>query len=480
MSLTKKVFFNTGAQIVSRGLMSLLGIITFALLTRYLGVAGFGDYTTVLAFSGLALTIADFGFSTIILRDLSLQPEAKKRRYFRISNTTRSLFALVVSLATLAILPFLDYSLAVKLGIALVTSSIIVQVQAFAIRNYLQAKYEVYKFVISELIARVVLLGAMFYVLVNGYGLVAIFAATVFTTLLQFFLSLLWIKKTGDYGFQYDAKENRQIIEDSFWMGIVLILSFTYVKVDTVILSFLRDSFDVGIYGAPYRIIEVVSTFPGMLMANLAPAVSQLAKNNLSKLASVTPKILTAMSAISIPLFVGGSLLAPQIITLAAGSEFTNASTVSIAGKAIAAPEVLQILLLVSILSFWVVALNSVVVALGKQKRLLTSYAGAAIFNIAANLIFVPKFSYFAASLTTLIAEFIILVYSAKILKEYIDFRLDFLGLGKVLLSSALMAIAILLLKPIGVILTTLIAALIYLFLALFVFKILNLKKIIR
>lgn len=480
MSLTKKVFLNTGAQIVSRGLMSLLGIVTFALLTRYLGVAGFGDYTTVLAFSGLALTIADFGFSTIILRDLSLQSEAKKRRYFRVSNATRSVFALVVSLVTLAILPFLDYSLSVKLGIALVTTSIVVQVQAFAIRNYLQAKYEVYKFVISELIARAVLLGAMFYVLVNGYGLVAIFGATVFTTLLQFLLSLLWIKKSGDYGFHYDASENRKIIEDSFWMGIVLILSFTYVKVDTVILSFLRDSFDVGIYGAPYRIIEVISTFPGMLMANLAPAVSLLAKNNLPKLASVTPKILTAMSAISIPLFVGGSLLAPQIITLAAGSEFTNASTISIAGRAIAAPEVLQILLLVSILSFWVVALNSVVVALGKQKRLLASYASAAVFNIAANLIFVPQFSYFAATLTTLIAELIILVYSAKILKEYVNFKVDFLGLGKVLMASVLMAVVVLVLKPIGVILTTLIAALVYLLFAIFIFKILDLKKILK
>lgn len=479
MSLTKKVFWNTGAQIISRGLMSLLGIVTFGLLTRYLGVSNFGDYTTVMAFGGLVTTVADFGFSVIVLRDLSLQDGEKKRHYFRISNFARTIFALVVSLLAVAILPVLGYSIVVKMGIAMVAISVIAQVQSFAIRNYLQVEYQVYKFVISEIIARVILLGGIFYVLNNDLGLIAIFVVTALSWVVQFLLGLVWIVKTKDYGFSYNSTDVRKLIQDSFWMGIVLILSFTYVKVDTVILSILKDSYDVGIYGAPYRIIEVVSTFPGMLMANLAPAVSQFAVTNHKKLKEVTTKIITAMGAISIPLFVGGSMLATGVIELAAGEEFVYASTVSIFAKTVGAPQVLQILLLVGVFGFWVVALNSIIVALGQQKKLLLSYSIAAIFNIVANLIFIPQFSYLASAIITLISELIILYSSTRILKSLIDFKIDFRALAKVIFASILMGGIIFALKSMGVVLVTIFASIFYIAFTLGILKLIEPKNIL-
>lgn len=459
--------------------MSLLGIVTFALLTRYLGVASFGDYTTVMAFGGLVTTVADFGFSVIVLRDLSLKEGSDKRRYFRLSNSARTLFALAASLICLAILPFVGYSMVVKLGIALMAVSVIAQVQSFALRNYLQVEYQVYKFVISELIARVILLGGVFYILTNNLGILAIFIVTALSWVVQFLLGLIWISKSRDYGFSYNQVETKKIIQDSFWMGIVLVLSFTYVKVDTVILSILRDSYDVGIYGAPYRIIEVISTFPGMLMGNLAPAVSQFAITNRKKLSEATSKVLTAMAAISIPLFVGGSLLASPIIELAAGEEFVYASTVSIFAKTIGAPQVLQILLLVSVFGFWVVALNSIIVALGQQKKLVFSYALAAVFNIVANIILVPQFSYLAASIITLLSELIILYFSLRILRDLINFKIDLGALGKIIFASALMAGAIIAIKSMGVILITIVAAVLYLALILGPLKMISVKDII-
>ena len=50
MSLAKKVAQNTLVQIIGKIVSTILGIFSLALMTRYLGQAGFGDYTTINTF----------------------------------------------------------------------------------------------------------------------------------------------------------------------------------------------------------------------------------------------------------------------------------------------------------------------------------------------------------------------------------------------------------------------------------------------
>lgn len=66
---------NAVAQIVGIPLQSLLSLATFAAITRYLGPSVFGDYVAAMAYLFLPTVIADIGISTIVLRDISTEPE---------------------------------------------------------------------------------------------------------------------------------------------------------------------------------------------------------------------------------------------------------------------------------------------------------------------------------------------------------------------------------------------------------------------
>jgi O-antigen/teichoic acid export membrane protein len=50
MSLTGQVGRNTIVQVTGKVLGTILGLIVIALLTRYLGTEGYGQYTTVIAY----------------------------------------------------------------------------------------------------------------------------------------------------------------------------------------------------------------------------------------------------------------------------------------------------------------------------------------------------------------------------------------------------------------------------------------------
>ena len=62
-------------QMAAQGMSLTTGLATSAILSRYLGVEGFGQFYYVFAFYYFFLTLNDLGVNTIILREISQKPE---------------------------------------------------------------------------------------------------------------------------------------------------------------------------------------------------------------------------------------------------------------------------------------------------------------------------------------------------------------------------------------------------------------------
>jgi len=123
MSLTKKVFYNTSAQFIGKILNTILGLVSVAVITRYLGVSGYGDYTTAFAYIMFFSVISDFGFFWVIVRKISIGEQIEK--VIHNAQTLRLIFAAVVILAALVIAGFLPYSYELKIAVSMVAISIL-------------------------------------------------------------------------------------------------------------------------------------------------------------------------------------------------------------------------------------------------------------------------------------------------------------------------------------------------------------------
>ena len=55
MNLKKRVAQNTIIQIIGKAVSTLLGVAALALMTRYLGTNGFGQYSTIITFVSFLL-----------------------------------------------------------------------------------------------------------------------------------------------------------------------------------------------------------------------------------------------------------------------------------------------------------------------------------------------------------------------------------------------------------------------------------------
>src|SRR5262249_48337432 len=108
---------------------------------------------------------------------------------------------------------------------------------------------------------------------------------------------------------------------------------------------------------------------------------------------------LRALLQVAIPLAVGIGLLSEPIVALVGGREYLPDSAVA-----------LSILICYLPFSYANGLTQYVLIAAGKQRMLTGAFAVALVFNLVANLLLTPRFSYVGAAWVTVASELVLLV----------------------------------------------------------------------
>ncbi|KKS65979.1 MAG: Polysaccharide biosynthesis protein, partial [Parcubacteria group bacterium GW2011_GWC2_42_6] len=127
-------------------------------------------------------------------------------------------------------------------------------------------------------------------------------------------------------------------------------------------------------------------------------------------------------------LVVGTFFVSPQIVDLLGGGNYPEAAVI------------LNLLMLAVGVIFFGSLFSFGLIALEGQKKLLRISAWGAIFNLAANFILIPKFSYWAAAATTVLTELLVTILMLAAIKKISQFRPSFSVLNRVLLALLPMA----------------------------------------
>ena len=116
-SYTKKIALNTMVQIIGKVITTSISVVMLGYLSRYLGVSGYGEYTTVFAFLGFFAILADLGLYNIAVREVSKSFENAKKVMGNIATIRISLAIFFLLLAPVVAHFIPSYSSEVKLGI---------------------------------------------------------------------------------------------------------------------------------------------------------------------------------------------------------------------------------------------------------------------------------------------------------------------------------------------------------------------------
>lgn len=443
MSLTQKVAYNTLVQITGKVITTAVSLVLIAAITRYLGVSGYGEYTTIFAYVSFWAVLADFGFFWILVRELSKSySQEEKEKIFNNIVTLRSVLGIIIFLLAFLIALFIpSYPMIVKLGIGTCAAGWFwISINSTYVGLF-QANLKMHYAVLTDVMGRLIILALVLFFIKLGYGLNTIIWAYFAGNLVNFILSVYFGRLFSKFKLAFDWQLWKKSFYEALPMGMVLILGILYFKIDTVMLSLFKSSKDVGIYGAPFKILEILLLIPAMFMGNVFPIITKYLEEKDARLNSALQKSFDFLVICALPIVAGAMILAPQIINFVAGQEFVNASTMGpFWGQPSTAPTVLRILIITVGIYFISQLFNNTIIAMGRQKEMVKPYLIFALVNILLNLYLIPKFSYIGAAIVTIITAILVLYFTARIVFHYYkDIKIDYLIMAKAFIASLLM-----------------------------------------
>jgi O-antigen/teichoic acid export membrane protein len=453
MTLSAQVAYNTIVQVIGKAIATVLGLAAIAIMARYLREIGFGQYTTIITFLSFFGIIADFGL-TLVTSQMISRPESNQTVLLNNLFSLRLVSAIIfLGLAPLIVL-FFPYEPIIKLGVAIAALSFFFTALNQILVGFFQKNLTMTVVSVAEVVSRIILFIGIIITAYLNLGLMSIMISTVISSLVSFIMHYWFSRRFIKIGWQIDLAVWREIIKKSWPLGLTIFFNLIYLRADIFILSLLKSQADVGIYGATYKVIDVLTTLPFMFAGLILPILTaEWACQNLKKFNLVLQKSFDAMIMIAIPLIIGAQLTARPLMILIAGGNFAQSG------------HLLKILILAIGFIFIGCLLAHAVIAIDKQKNIIGAYVFTALTSLAGYLIFIPRFSYYGAAWVTVYSELAIALFSLYIVVKYSRFKPNLTVLVKSSAASIVMALGVyLLIGKLKLILIILLAGIIYLF----------------
>lgn len=427
MSYTRRIAHNTIIQIVGKTISTIIGVVVIGMLTRYLGQAGFGQYTTIMAFLSFFGVLVDMGLYIILVKKIS-EPNVDQDSLVSNIFTLRLISAIIfLGLAPIVVL-FFPYPAVVKLGVLITTLSFLGITLNQVLAGVFQKNLRMDKVAIAEVIGRIILITSTFLVIRANLGLLWVMGSVVAGSLINFFITFLFSKQFVKIHLSFNFQIWKNIIKETWPIALSIAFNLVYFKADTIILSLYYKPEVVGIYGASYKVLEVLTTFPAMFAGLVLPLLAAAwAIRDMEKFKRVLQKGFDFMIMVAVPLVIGTLFLAQPIMNLIA-PEFIDSA------------RILQLLIIATATIFVGNLFGNTVVAINKQKVMMWLYLAVAVISLAGYLIFIRKYSYFGAAWMTIASELMVTTSAGLIVCITSRAWLSFKMFAKVLIASAVMA----------------------------------------
>jgi O-antigen/teichoic acid export membrane protein len=188
------------------------------------------------------------------------------------------------------------------------------------------------------------------------------------------------------------------------------LLASLFFKIDVTLLEPLKGSEIVGKYSAAYKWIDAIGLIPSLFTMALLPIMSRQAHEDRAALQRNYHFAVKLLFMLALPIAVGTTFVAPTLIAILGGQRFVDVGA-----------ESLQLMIWFLPVG-WINSLtNYVLVALDLQRAMRWAFLAGVLFNVIANLIFIPLFSYQAAAIITIFSELVLQIAFYRLLRTALD-----------------------------------------------------------
>ena len=412
---TRSVAKNSAAPMVLNLFNKGIDFVFAAFYLRVLGPAAAGSFATAIATAGIFEIIANYGLNILLIREVS-QDRRQAGNFLFNSSIVRLLTALV------GMLPIAVYVLStarspnpltpaeivaiVFMMVGMVFSGLTLGVSGLF---YVYERAEVPAAMSTVTTMLKVAFGVA--VLLAGFSFVGLAAVSIVVNLITLALLTLMALRQFDLGepARPDTALLRSMLRLGFPLMLIHLLQTIFISIDILLLRQLLPNGEevVGWYNSAWKWFNALQIIPAYFTLALFPIISRAIKENMDAARRMYRMSLKLMLLLALPIAAMTTFAAPLLIGLLGGEEFLPQGAIA-----------LQIIIW-SIPFGWLNSVtNYVLIALGLERMQPRAFAVAVGFNIALNWLLIPRFSFVAAGIVTILSEVVLLVMFSHYLRR--------------------------------------------------------------
>lgn len=392
---------NSGLLLLSQFTNKGLDFLFALYMLRALGPVGNGQYQYAILVWLYLKTVTDFGLGVLATQQIAHAPERAGEMLGQ--ATLLRLVLLAAALPPLAL--FLGVNAlwggigAVQIGaVTLLALSIVPTAYTDSATSVFNGRERFEIPAAVTILGSVVGLGLRAGTLLAGWGPVGLAVAAVVANLLTLGPIVLLIRRLGvraEWSLPWGAA--RRLLRDGGPLLVNALLQSLFFTLDVFILQPLKGERAVGLYGVSIKLINTLLIISSTFTLVLFPQLARQAVRDRAGLSRTYHFAVRVLLILALPMAVGVTALAPEFVRIIGGTAY-------LPGAATA----LRLIVWLLPFSFVNGVTQYVLIALNQQRRMTWAFVATVIFNIVANLLFVPRYSYGASAVISVLSEIVL------------------------------------------------------------------------
>lgn len=388
MTTPRRLLSNTAVVVIGSLLQRLLSFVTTTLLARGLGGELFGVYAFVVAYVMIFSFLVDLGFERVITREMARQPE-RVGHLLGTGFVLRGGLSIVATAVAITVAWLLRLPSLTRWCIVLAALGLPLSVEGF-VRAFFQVRFQMQYAYLLSLPGGVLFVVLAAGVIWTGGGLAAVFVAGLAAGMFSVTLMLLIAVPRMQVVWRLDWAEVRELWREAWELGAVLLIWLITLRIDQLLLYWLRGPTELGQYAVAVKITEALNLVPESIMVTVFPllaATEQTAPQRLQRIYRITARYLVV---VVLPLALLITLERQPLIRLLFGSAYVSGSDA------------------LAVLAWWMFfsytgAVYVSLMIVRRQQRLIARVSAVALaVNVALNLVWIPRWGATGAAAATL------------------------------------------------------------------------------
>jgi O-antigen/teichoic acid export membrane protein len=361
-------------------------------LLRYLGVADFGRFATVMSLIAIVSGVTDAGLTAVGARDLPLRPPDSQPRLVANLLGLRLLLTPLGVLAATVFAVVAGYDDELVVGTLLAGAGLVLINAQATMMLPLQVDLRIGRLTAAEVLRQALTVAGIVILVAAGASLLPFFAVPIIVGLGVLAASPLLVGPKLVFRPAVERSEWRSLLREALPLAASLVMSVIYFRVLIILVSLISTAKETGIYATSFRIFEILFGLPTLVLTVALPVLA-VAHDDRSRLRYILQRMTEVGAIAAVFLAVLIVIVARPMIELLGGSEYEDAAPIlRIQAFALVAVFLGQV---------WQLGLISV----RRQSALVLANGVALLLVLALGVVLVSAYDSTGAAIAAVVAE---------------------------------------------------------------------------